>query len=103
MIARDKNSNRIKWRVADQLENDEKLALGYYKLWFILSNQPLQDRAGAMFCGLARNIKLSLFSSQSDIDIYQEYLADIRVVKKPRHRNVHGVNENDQLCNMVKW
>lgn len=52
MIARDKNGNRIKWRVADQLENDEKLALGYYKLWFILSNQPLQDRAGAMFCGL---------------------------------------------------
>ena len=103
MIARDKNSNRIKWRVTDQLENDEKLALGRYKLWFILSNQSLQDRAGAMFCGLARKIKLGLFSSQRDIDIYQEYLADIRVVKKHRQRNVDCVNENDQLCNMVKW
>lgn len=63
----------------------------------------MQDRAGAMFCGLARKIKLGLFSSQRDIDIYQEYLADIRVVKKHRQRNVDCVNENDQLCNMVKW
>jgi len=125
---RDKNSSKIKihfigysnehdeWRDADQLQNDEKLALGRYTPRFLLSNQSLEDRAGAMFCGLARKIKFGLFSSKRespevrieaciDMDIYQAYLADIGVVKKSRERNVHCLNENDQLCNILgnKW
>lgn len=76
----------------------------------------MEDRAGAMFCGLARKIKFGLFSSKRespevrieaciDMDIYQAYLADIGVVKKSRERNVHCLNDNNQLCDILgnKW
>ena len=69
-----------------------------------------------MFCGLARKIKFGLFSSKRespevqieaciDMDIYQAYLADIGVVKKSRERNVHCLNDNNQLCDILgnKW
>ena len=69
-----------------------------------------------MFCRLAREIKFGLFSSKRespavrietciDMDIYQVYLSDIGVVRESRGRNVHYLNNNRQLCNILgnKW
>lgn len=122
---RDKSSNEVKihfigysneydeQRDANQLANNEKLALGRYAPRFFTSAQSLEDRVGAMFCRLARKIKFGLFSSKRefpevrmeeciDMNIYQENLADNGVVQKSRGRNFRCVNENRKLCDILR-
>ena len=76
----------------------------------------LPDRASAFFYTLGKTVKASLYSSKRespdvrieeriDADIYDNYLQNIGVVKKFRGKNVHALNNNSDMCQILgsKW
>ena len=128
IIDRDKSSNRVKihfvgysedfdeWRNADSFVNSEKSDLGRLLPRFMPSEDSLPDRASALFSHLSKEIKFALFSTKREspgvrieerieLDIYHKYLQNIGVVKKLRGHDVHCVDNNFDLCDLLgdKW
>ena len=128
IVDRDKIQNKVKihfigyssdfdeWRDGDDLVDSEKSSLGRFIPRFTPSEDSLSDRASALFSRLSREIKFSLFSTkreslevriemQIDMDIYYTHLQNIGFVKKSRGREVHCVDNNSQLCDLLgsKW
>ena len=128
IVDRDKIENKVKihfigyssdfdeWRGGDDLVDRDKSSLGRLVPRFIPSEDSLSDRASALFNRLGREIKFSLFSTkrespevriemQIDMDIYKTHLQNIGFVKKSRGREVHCVDDNSHLCDLLgsKW
>ncbi|PFX28937.1 hypothetical protein AWC38_SpisGene6305 [Stylophora pistillata] len=104
------------WRDGDDLVDKDKSSLGRFVPRFIPSEDSLSDRASALFNRLGREIKFSLFSTkrespevriemQIDMDIYKTYLQNIGFVKKSRGWEVHCIDDNSHLCDLLdsKW
>lgn len=105
------------WRDGEQVVSGEKeQQFGRLLPRFVPGNDSLSDRASALFYHLGKEIKIGLFSSKRespdvrieeriDLDIYQDYFRNIGVVMKSRGRDVHVVNDNNDLCDILgsKW
>lgn len=128
IVDRDKIKNKVKihfvgyssdldeWRDGDDLINNEKNSLGRLLPRFTPSEDSLPDRASTLLNCLSREIKFSLFSTkrespdvrieeQIDMDIYHKYFQNIGLIKKSRGRDVHCVDNNFELCDLLgnKW
>ena len=111
------SSNFDEWRDGDGIVNGEKSSqIGRVVQRFEPSLDSLPDKASAFFYHLSKAIKIALYSSKRespdirieeriDIDIYEEYLRNIGVLKKSRRRDVYVVDNNSDLCNILgsKW
>jgi uncharacterized protein with LGFP repeats len=105
--------------VSELAKHKESSMLGFLTQRFEPSVDSLPDRADNFFYNLAKAVKVSLYSSKRespdirieeriDTDIYNNYLKNIGLVKKFRGKDVHAVNNNSEMCqimglNTLQW